>query len=381
MSNLPKDRPQHSALAPKTPYHVQPPTAFWRRSISEVAPDEVDPVVGWNLKISPTTKVATAGSCFAQHIARRLKESGYNYFVTEQSPINLNADIERDYNFGTFSARFGNIYTSRQLLQLIQRSYGAFSPVDDRWIEADGSIVDPYRPNIQPGGFPTASEFEVSRQQHFAAVRRMFEELDVFVFTLGLTECWSNAEDGAVYPVCPGAAGGVFDPARHRFLNLSVSEIQTDLVQFANLLRRVNVHSKIILTVSPVPLIATAEPAHVLVATTFSKSVLRVAAQLVAQEIPDTHYFPSYEIITGPHARGAYYAQDVREVLEHGVDHVMRTFFTHATEKGISRPNLRSVAVSTARKVQRRPRTREMRQAINVICDENSLDAADASRH
>jgi len=45
---------------------------------------EVDPVVLAKFKISKSDKVVTAGSCFAQHIARHLKASGFNFYVTER---------------------------------------------------------------------------------------------------------------------------------------------------------------------------------------------------------------------------------------------------------------------------------------------------------
>ena len=40
-------------------------------------------------------------------------------------------DLQAPHGYGIYSARFGNIYTARQLLQLIQRAYGEFVPVED----------------------------------------------------------------------------------------------------------------------------------------------------------------------------------------------------------------------------------------------------------
>ena len=40
--------------------------------------------------------------------------------------------------FGLFSARFGNIYTARQLVQLFERAYGRFQPLDRSWQRPDG---------------------------------------------------------------------------------------------------------------------------------------------------------------------------------------------------------------------------------------------------
>ena len=358
-------------MASRTPYGEQPPQAFWRRAVAQVPPGEVDPVGPIDLSITPATKVATAGSCFAQHIARRLQQSGFTYFVTEQKPPFLDEETGRLCNYGTFSARFGNLYTSRQLLQLVRRAYGEFAPVDDLWTEPDGSVLDPYRPTIQPYGYLSAEELHLDRAEHFRAVRRLVEECELFVFTLGLTECWINRADGAVYPLCPGAAGGTFEPDRHAFVNLGVAEVVADMRDFVAMLRARNPATDMLLTVSPVPLIATATPKHVLTATTYSKSVLRVAAEQLASELPRVFYFPSYEIITGSFARGQYYGEDCRDVTEAGVDHVMRLFFRHVAgfELGESAPAPAALELADI-----------AAEVVKAICDKKSLSSLPGSR-
>src|SRR5690606_5004505 len=114
--------------------------------------------------------------------------SGFNYFVTEPGHPILSDGIRKAHNYGLFSARYGNIYTARQLLQLFHRAYGEFEPAEDVWIETDGAVLDPFRPTTQPGGYVSEAEMRADRRQHLAAVRHMFEQLDIFVFTLGLTE-------------------------------------------------------------------------------------------------------------------------------------------------------------------------------------------------
>jgi hypothetical protein len=198
----------------------------------------------------------------------------------------------------------------------------------------------------------------------------MFETLDVFVFTLGLTECWRSTADGAVFPICPGVEGGTFDPDKYEFYNQPVEDVIGDLAAVRNGLLSVNPEAQIILTVSPVPLVATAEPgAHVLSATTYSKSVLRVAAETLRREFGNVHYFPSYEIITGAFNRGAYYAPDLRNVVEDGVKHVMRLFMAHAgagTEKQDRAADQDVTAeVDHARTAQ---------ELIDLECDEVALD-------
>ncbi len=318
------------------PYSALPDKAFWRRAVVSPRPEQVDPVGIFDVQIGVETKVATAGSCFAQHIARYLKQSGFNYFVAEPGHPILPGAVRKSYNYGLFSCRYGNIYTARQLWQLFRRAYGEFTPREDAWHNAPDVVLDPFRPTTQPGGYSSEDEMRRDRAQHLTAVRHMFETLDVFVFTLGLTECWRSRGDGAVFPICPGVKGGEFDPDSHEFYNQPVEDVIADLTLFRRALARVNPGAEIIFTVSPVPLVATAEPgASVLSSTTYSKSVLRVAAESLTRRFDNVHYFPSYEIITGAFNRGAYYASDLRNVLESGVSHVMRLFMRYATADGV----------------------------------------------
>ena len=253
------------ADAASFPYYSVPREARWGKVVAGRAPQDIDPHVNSRLHIGRTDKIASAGSCFAQRISEALQSSGYTYFVTEEGPPFLSAERKRELGYRVYSARYGNIYTVLQLLQLFRRAFGRFAPEEPVWQLADGKYVDPFRPSVQPGGFQSEEECLADRSSHLASVRRMFEEVDVFAFTLGLTESWISTIDGAVFPSCPGSAlGGLHDPARHAFHNFSVSEVTGQLSSFVTELQAVNPKAQIILTVSPVPLLATYEPRHVL---------------------------------------------------------------------------------------------------------------------
>ncbi|MEX5727167.1 hypothetical protein Ga0609869_000520 [Rhodovulum iodosum] len=354
----------------QTPYSDQPARAFWSRAMARTAPEEVDPVTEVPFTIGPDDRIVTAGSCFAEHIARHLRGAGFNALVTEPAHPMVGDATARQFNYGIFTARYGNIYVARQLLQLLRRAYGRFQPAEDCWPGEGAALIDPYRPRIQPGGFACGAEFEAERAKHFAAVRAAFETLDVFVFTLGLTEAWVSRADGAVFPLCPGVAGGSFDPERHEFHNFTVDEIVADLSDFIAELRAVNPGARVLFTVSPVPLAATATKAHVLSATTLSKSILRVACHQLAASHENVAYFPSYEVIVGPHHRGRYMADDLRSVTEEGVAHAMRLFFRHFA--GIEQPAPQAAAPG-------RPRDAHldaMQEVVEVNCDEAELDDA-----
>ncbi len=349
------------------PYQALDDSAYWKRAVANISPEQLDPVTSFPFAITPTERIATAGSCFAQHLSRRLQLAGFNYYVTEPAPLFFPEDMAYESGYGMFTARYGNIYTCRQLLQLYQRAYGEFTPEENSWRDNDGNRVDPFRPRIQPGGFATLDELLLDREQHLEAVRTAFETLDVFVFTLGLTEAWVVKGDGSVFPLCPGVAGGQFDDKKYQFTNFSVQENTADLLAFIDVLRQVNPAARVILTVSPVPLVATYEKQHVLLSTTYSKSVLRVTCEQVVQARPQVAYFPSYEIITGHYNRGRYFAEDLRSVTEDGVGHVMRVFMKHCTTGGDSQ-GLMPVAPP-------KDHFAETAALVEALCDEEVLDA------
>jgi hypothetical protein len=353
------------------PYSKRPDYALWRRAVADVPPNEIDPVVEAPFRLGVREKVATAGSCFAQHIGRYLRSSGCNYLITESPHSFISPQAAETLNFGLYTARYGNVYTSRQLLQLFDRAYGKFTPKENHWVEGAAHVVDPFRPQIQPGGFNSARELDFDRERHFEAIRRAFETLDVFVFTLGLTELWRSREDGAAFPLCPGVAGGDYSPARHEFLNLGVDDVVADMTAFIERLRAVNSSARIILTVSPVPLVATAEPRHVLISTMYSKSALRVACDVLSRSFSHVAYFPSYEIVAG-YAPTDYFASDRRSVTQEGVAHVMRVFDRHFIKRNAAGEALRGAlrAIAPARAVAPED---PVAAAMRLMCDEEAL--------
>lgn len=374
-ANLARFDAAHAAWTGRTPepmtnpYAKRPPAAFWSRMVARPAAAAVTPGDGLRPVIAPHTRVATAGSCFAQHVARAMVQDGLTYYVAEPAPAGMDAATAEARGYGLFSARCGNIYSTRQLLQLIRRAYGRFTPIETAW-PVEGGFVDPFRPNIGEV-FATAAAVEAARAEHLAKVRQMFETLDVLVFTLGLTEGWFDRRDGAAFPVTPGAVTKGGDPAHFGFQNLDTAAVKGDLLDFLAELARVNPKAEVILTVSPVPLIATYGPDDVLSATTWSKSVLRAVAGEVAALSARVQYFPSYEIITGSFSHGAYFAEDLRSVRPEGVAHVMRVFRERLViGAGGAAVMAKPAIVDTA---ARADLGQEIARQMHVSCDEELL--------
>lgn len=374
------------------PYRGRPDYQFWKRGGGFEHPEDFDPVTDPSFTITRDDSVVTAGSCFAQHVARHLSQAGFNVLITEHAHPLIPDKYAAQFHYGLFSARYGNVYTARQLRQLLERAYGIFVPRTSVWLMGEDRWVDPFRPQIQPGGYVCVAELEEDRRIHLEAVRRAIEQMSVFVFTLGLTEAWVDCADGAVYPLAPGVAGGVYDPNRVVFQNFTAGQTREDLEWSLNFIRRRNPDVRVILTVSPVPLNATAVNRHVMVSTCYSKAALRVAADEVASSLQHVDYFPSFEIVTSPHAGSTYFAEDRRSVTEAGVAHVMRTFLRHyagvgpksASDADGSEQKAQPIAAVVRGKAPLKdvPDAREsvrrevaaMSALMETLCDEEAID-------
>ncbi|GHF23685.1 hypothetical protein GCM10017044_17820 [Kordiimonas sediminis] len=342
----------------QNPYQNLPGEAYWRTGVASCNPLDFEKLYTRKFEILETDKIATAGSCFAQHIGRHMAKSGFNYRDYEKAPPLLPQHLHAKYGYGIYSARYGNIYTAHQLSQLFDRAYGKFTPEETVWTDGE-RYIDPFRPTIEPNGFSCLEEFKILQDAHFSAVRKMFETADVFVFTLGLTEAWRHTSDKAVYPVCPGTAAGTFDADVYEFHNFTFVEIYQELKQTLAKMREINPGLKVILTVSPVPLTATASDKHVLVASMHSKSTLRTVAGELAQEDPLTDYFPSYEIVASHPMRAMFFDPNLRTVSLRGVDQVMRHFFKEHTPPGV---------------LEKSPAGNESLDEDDIVCDEELLE-------
>ncbi len=294
------------------PYAGLPGHQNWRSAVSAIEDRRmIDPQGPVKFRLERSARVASGGSCFAQRLADGMREFGLDYVVLEPGGE-------------PYSARYGNIYTSRQLVQLIERALGRFRPLDAAW-PAPGGFVDPFRPRAARS-FASADELEADRRAHLDAVREMFAGVDLFVFTLGQTEVWIDRRDGAAFPVCPGRGLGVFDPARHVFRNLDAEAVKADLERFIAIFREINPAGKLILSVSPVPMAATMTPLHVVRASTYSKSVLKVAAEEVAARHAHVDYFAAYDFVTQNLGGGRLFRDGERHPTAETADSLVRLF-------------------------------------------------------
>ena len=350
---------------PRNPYVDLPAKAFWKTGVASKSAFDIRGLWSPKFKVLPKHKIVTAGSCFAQHIGRALAGRGYGWFDAEPAPAHLSEENCKKFNYGIFSFRTGNIYTAKALRQWMEWAFGVNDVPTEVW-EKDGRFYDPFRPAIEPNGFESAEEVQKSREATLAALRRAVEQTDFFIFTMGLTESWVNADAGFEYAMCPGTVAGEFDGDKHKFVNQNFGDIMADLKAAIRLMRSKNDKLRFLLTISPVPLTATATGGHVLTATIHSKSTLRAVAGQVAAEHRKVDYFPSYEIITGTPYRSMFFEPNLRSVSPNGVALVMDNFF-HDQEVAFGPVKKPKKAAGAGAK---KPRKQE-----DIVCEEEMLNA------
>lgn len=304
------------------PYKDGRALRFWSTAVREPLENnknfEIESLLQF---MNEATIVCSAGSCFAQHIGKNLIKRQFKFLLSKFSEDRLES-------FG-----FGNVYTTRQLRQWLEFSMKDLIWSNDTFFHnEEGQFYDYLIPHLSP----LNSELALSdrRTKICSEFISYIERADVFIFTCGLTEQWVT-QYGEALAMCPGTLFGEFDPTKFRMQNLSFEEISDDLKAIEYMVSSINPKIKIIFTVSPVPLTATAEKENILVANSFSKTKLRAAVGEHVLKSSISSYFPSFELITFNTLGDWRFEKNLRSVSTQGVDYVMRHGFNeqYASER------------------------------------------------
>ncbi|MFO1486097.1 MAG: GSCFA domain-containing protein [Verrucomicrobiaceae bacterium] len=252
---------------------------------------------GWEPERPFITKqdVITAfGSCFAEHITNHLHCRGYNIMARN---LSVHSHVIR------FGEGMVNTYAIRQQFEW---AYENKSFSDDLWHDSSGRIVE-YNERVR------------------AETQKIFEETEVFILTLGLSEVWHNKKTGEVF--WRAIPKDQFNPDVHGFRVTTVEENLQNLAEIYGIIRKHRPSSTIVITLSPVPLVATFRPVSCMTANSVSKAILRVAVdELIRMHQGDKKlfYFPSYEIVK-EYIKDPY-EDDNRHVRKEVVKTIMTTF-------------------------------------------------------
>ncbi len=248
-----------------------------------------DPSFKPRFMLEPGQRIFTIGSCFARGIEKALAARGF------EIPT-LGLQVDKTWWSGDPVSVLNN-YVPPAIAPQIRWAFGLEEfDVERHAIEvATGRYVDPqlaitYR--------PVSAERLIKRRDDISAIYRQLASSNVVLITLGLIEAWFDTRSGIYINCPPPKVVTRTDPSRFELHVLDYADVTRSLADLVDLLGRVCPRDhRIILTVSPVPLLATFTSSDVAVANSYSKSVLRAAVEPFVTGYPHIEYFPSYESV------------------------------------------------------------------------------------
>jgi hypothetical protein len=300
--------------------------AFQRLRHTWFAP-QVDP----KFKLRRYDKFYAIGSCFARGLENSLKE----HKIAVESA----------------AAEFAKLQPAKKQVSALgfTNKYNTYSILNElRWaLDPDAefpreSIVRLtkttwYDPHTNPTLNFTDLEETLERRALIKAVTKRIRDCRAVIVTLGLAEVWRDVQEDVfvnctpldvAYTLKPDAAPPVSKPQpnRYEFHLTSFAENWANLEAIHGLLSQYgHPDVRIVVTVSPVPLMNTFSSMDIVVANTWAKSLLRAVAQEWAAAHGNIDYFPSYEIVQNSD-RAASWENDLRHVRSAGAHHIMALF-------------------------------------------------------
>jgi len=250
--------------------------------------------------IKKDTKIVPIGSCFAREVAGYLAYKGFTSLQKPVDPTDRNKIIKEP---GNFNEGINNTFALRQLFEWIWLNK---EPQDETWHNENKEVIA-----------------RTNKQRQSAKER--YNNTEVFILTLGLSEIWYNKDTNDVF--WRAVPYEQYDKSKHGFRISTVDENKENLRTIINL---INEHAapnaRIIITLSPVPLMATFRPVSCITASSVSKAILRVTIDEVLREYDSSNlfYWPSYEIVK-EYAKEPY-QDDNRHIERDVVDFIMDKF-------------------------------------------------------
>ncbi len=279
------------------------------------------------LHITPSTPIASMGSCFAREIRKVLLDAGYNYITEEtENPASVHASAAWERTYNTFS-----------ILQIFEYTFSEWTPNLRWWISpVSKKVQDPYRRIIL---YDSLEEAEIDFSLHKEFSRKALENAEVLILTLGLTEIWEDRFDGSVICLPSGPypkEGG--DMSRYSFRVSRYNENLKNLEKIHAIMTKHIPDCKLLVTVSPVHLWATfRQDLDVISASCNSKSTLRAVVDEFTERHDNVFYFPSFEMATiYQPVLGKTWLSDGKEnfhVNKQTVHFIMDNFFTFYSEE------------------------------------------------
>jgi tetratricopeptide (TPR) repeat protein len=240
----------------------------------------------------PKESVFTIGSCFARNVEGQLEAMGFevpmrHLKVVEDAPD----DPENNPNI------FNN-YAVPSILNELEWAIDPETPFDAETCLLEvgrGLYCDLHLTRLLKA---VSKEVAIARRGRIKDGFAKVKDCRVIIITLGLVEAWWDKEAKRYLNIAPPKQAAKRYPDRFELHVMSYAEVMHYLERIVALLKKHgHPEHRIVLTVSPVPLGVTFTDQDVITANTYSKSVLRAAAQEIWLKYDHVDYFPSYESI------------------------------------------------------------------------------------
>ena len=287
--------------------------AFGRRKFPQkprtdiTVEDIIDQFTDVEKIVDTSTKVSSIGSCFAEEILLWMKDNKFN----------------------VIEPKWGMVYNPRNIRLIVEGGleYSKFNPTERYWDFGDGDIRTPYiksSTELSPVRLGSDSEqVKIKEAKLFNDFGEVLRNVETLIITLGQTEYWATEKQ---YPFYAAPWTGIKDGAtNHKPYSLSQSEVKEELHIIVKLLKKHNPNINILISVSPVPLVASVtKGSSAYIAAGRAKSTLHSATLEVVDEYEKVYYMPSYEIVTSKPESA--FKPDGRHVLPNTVSIIMNTF-------------------------------------------------------
>jgi hypothetical protein len=261
-------------------------------------------------------KLFCIGSCFAREIERTLDQLGFEVLsISRNLPTSPRRTVHDSGMFNKY-----NVASIRNELRWALDENTPYS--HHSLIQAPGGLVQDYQLAGQnyADDIKSAQTFREAFNQSFQAIKHA----DVVVMTLGLSEVWFDKHTQLYLNVAPSESLVAMCPQRFEVHILDYAETLAILDEIYTLLKNhLTANFRLLLTVSPVPLLATFRVQDVLVANSYSKSVLRAAVEQFLIDKTNISYFPSYETVSLSHPNTVWRDDDFRHVDAAFVDYIV----------------------------------------------------------
>ncbi|NDR55286.1 GSCFA domain-containing protein [Aliiruegeria sabulilitoris] len=293
------------------------------------------PSVRPGFSMSRSDTVFTIGSCFARNVESALASNGLVVLSREFELGHIGEGLG-------FAGNFFNKYSIHSIINEFRWAMdrSTFPGRDLLYSAKEGS--ESYL-DLQLGSsrldYPVTEILEF--RHRFLDVMAQAAEADVLVVTLGYVEVWFDRKLDIYLNVAPPPVLAKREPERFEFRVLSYEDVLAGLREMRELLLKYRRKPlRMLLTVSPVPLLSTFRDMDVLVANSYSKSVQRAAIDAFVAETEGVDYFPSYEFVTLSDPRVAWSRGDYRHVSADLVARIMATVLQRYVEgeSGLASP-------------------------------------------